>query len=59
MALLGACRVYGIVNIGEVNHIPEWDPGNARYYVVLSNRSAIIGKQDLNAGLKIQRSERA
>jgi hypothetical protein len=59
MALLGACRVYGNVKIREVDHIPEWDPGNTRHYVVPSNTSAVIGKQDLNAGLEIQRSEGA
>jgi hypothetical protein len=59
MALLSASRVHGNVDIGEANHIPEWDPGNARHCVVLSNTSAIIGKQDLNAGLEIRRSERA
>jgi pentatricopeptide repeat protein len=60
MALLGACRIHGNVEMGEriAKHILEVDPGNAAGYVLLSNIYAAAGKWDLSEKVQSQRKER-
>ncbi|CAM6033659.1 unnamed protein product [Sphagnum compactum] len=60
MALLGACRIHGNVEMGEriAKHILEVDPGNAAGYVLLSNIYAAAGKSDLSEKVQSQRKER-
>jgi hypothetical protein len=59
MALLGACRIHGHVEMGEriAKHILEVDPGNAAGYVLLSNIYAAAGKWDLSEKVQSQRKE--
>ncbi|XP_076922189.1 pentatricopeptide repeat-containing protein At4g33990-like [Bidens hawaiensis] len=47
-ALLGACRIYGIADLGKVasDKLLEVDPDNVGYYVLLSNIYANAGKWD-------------
>jgi pentatricopeptide repeat protein len=60
MALLGACRIHGNMEMGEriAKHILEVDPGNAAGYVLLSNIYAAAGKWDLSEKVQSQRKER-
>ncbi|CAM6036960.1 unnamed protein product [Sphagnum compactum] len=59
-ALLGACRIYGNVEMGEriAKRVLESDPGNAAGYVLLSNIYAAAGKWDSSANVHRQRLER-
>lgn len=54
MALLGACRVHGNVEIGERigNRILEMDAGKSAGYVLLSNIYSAAGKWDRSAEIK-------
>ncbi|KAL6648021.1 hypothetical protein ACP70R_012245 [Stipagrostis hirtigluma subsp. patula] len=47
-ALLGACRIYGNVEMGKVasQNLFELDPENVGYYVLMSNMYAKVGKWD-------------
>ncbi|XP_071736815.1 pentatricopeptide repeat-containing protein At4g33990 [Rutidosis leptorrhynchoides] len=47
-ALLGACRIYGNSDLGQVasDHLLEVDPDNVGYHVLLSNIYANAGKWD-------------
>ncbi len=60
MALLGACRVHGNVEMGEriAKRVLELDPQSAAGYVLLSNIYAAADKWDLSANVQQQRLER-
>ncbi|CAK9204543.1 unnamed protein product, partial [Sphagnum troendelagicum] len=57
VALLGACRVHGEVEMGEriAKQVLELNPGDAAGYVLLSNIYAAAGKWDLRANIQRQR----
>jgi len=60
MALLGACRIHGKVELGEriAKQLIELDPNMAVGYVMLSNIYAAAGKWDLSENIQKQRKER-
>ncbi len=60
MALLGACRIYANVEMGEriAKRVLELEPENALGYVMLSNIYAAAGKRDLCKNVERQRKER-
>ncbi|KAJ7570944.1 hypothetical protein O6H91_01G141200 [Diphasiastrum complanatum] len=60
MALLGACRIHGDVEMGErmAKRVLKLEPGNAAGYVLLSNIYAASGKWNLRANVQRQRKER-
>jgi pentatricopeptide repeat protein len=60
MTLLGACRIYGEVEMGEriAKQLLELDPNMTAGYVVLSNIYAAAGKWDLSEKIQQQRKER-
>jgi pentatricopeptide repeat protein len=60
MALLGACRIHGNVEMGErvAKQILELDPENSAGYVLLSNIYAAAGNMHLSKNVEQQRKER-
>ncbi|KAH8960556.1 hypothetical protein BDL97_05G001100 [Sphagnum fallax] len=60
MALLGACRVHGNVEMGEcvAKEILEFEPENAAGYVLLSNIYAAAGNSHLCENVEQQRKAR-
>jgi pentatricopeptide repeat protein len=60
MALLGACRIHGNVEMGErvAKQILELDPENSAGYVLLSNIYAAAGNMHLSENVEQQRKER-
>jgi pentatricopeptide repeat protein len=60
MALLGACRIHGNLEMGEciARRVLELDPGNSAGYVLLSNIYAAAGNWDLSATVQKLRLER-
>ncbi|CAM6015544.1 unnamed protein product [Sphagnum balticum] len=60
MALLGACRIHGNVEMGErvAKQILELDPENSAGYVLLSNIYAAAGNKHLSENVEQQRKER-
>jgi hypothetical protein len=60
MALLGACRIHGNVEIAErvAKQILEMDPENAVSYVLLSSIYASAGKGHLCENVEWQRKEK-
>jgi pentatricopeptide repeat protein len=60
MALLGACRIHGKVELGEriAKQLLELDPNMAVGYVMLSNIYAAAGNWDLSEDIQKQRKER-
>ncbi|KAJ7545585.1 hypothetical protein O6H91_08G002000 [Diphasiastrum complanatum] len=60
MALLGACRIYGILQLGELaaKQIFKLDPENVGAYVLLSNLYATTGKWDNSRMLQQMRKRR-
>ncbi len=60
MALLGACRIHGNLEMGEciARRVLEWDPGNSAGYVLLSNIYAAAGNWDLSATVQKLRLKR-
>ncbi len=59
MALLGACRIHGNLEMGEciARRVLESDPRNSAGYVLLSNIYAAAGNWDLSATVKKLRLE--
>ncbi len=59
MALLGACRIHGKVELGEriAKQLLELDPNMAVGYVMLSNIYAAAGKWNLSENIQKQRKE--
>ncbi len=59
-ALLGACRVYGDVEMGErvAEQVLRLDPGNSAGYVMLANIYAAAGNWDSCANIQRLRLER-
>jgi hypothetical protein len=59
-ALLGACRVYGDVEMGErvAEQVLRLDPGNSAGYVMLANIYAAAGNWDSCANIQQLRLER-
>jgi hypothetical protein len=53
LALLGACRIYGNLEMGErlAKQVLELDPGNVSAYVLLANTCAAGGKWELSANV--------
>ncbi len=60
MALLGACRIRGNLEMGEciARRVLESDPGNSAGYVLLSNIYAAAGNWDLSATVQKLRLQR-
>jgi pentatricopeptide repeat protein len=60
MALLGACRIHGNVEIAErvAKRILEMEPENAAGYVLLSNIYAAAGNRHLSENVEQQRKEK-
>jgi pentatricopeptide repeat protein len=60
MALLGACRIHGNVEMAEhvANQILEMEPENAADYVLVSNIYAAAGNRDLCENVEWQRRKR-
>ncbi len=60
MALLGACRIHGNMEMGEciARRVLESDPGNSAGYVLLLNIYAAAGNWDLSATVQKLRLER-
>ncbi|CAK9200383.1 unnamed protein product [Sphagnum troendelagicum] len=60
MALLGACRIHGNVEMGErvAKQVLELEPENAAGYVLLSNLFTATGNRDLSENIERQRKER-
>ncbi len=60
MALLGACRIHGNLEMGEciARRVLESDPGNSAGYVLLLNIYAAAGNWDLSATVQKLRLER-
>jgi pentatricopeptide repeat protein len=61
MALLGACRIHGNVEMGErvAKQVLELEPENAAGYVLLSNLYTATGNRDLSKNIERQRKERS
>ncbi|CAK9863309.1 unnamed protein product [Sphagnum jensenii] len=61
MALLGACRIHGNVEMGEraAKQVLELEPENAAGYVLLSNLYTATGNRDLSENIERQRKERS
>ncbi|CAK9193482.1 unnamed protein product [Sphagnum troendelagicum] len=61
MALLGACRIHGNVEMGErvAKQVLELEPENAAGYVLLSNLYTATGNRDLSENVERQRKERS
>ncbi|CAK9206960.1 unnamed protein product [Sphagnum troendelagicum] len=61
MALLGACRIHGNVEMGErvAKQVLELEPENAASYVLLSNLYTATGNRDLSENIERQRKERS
>ncbi|CAK9266638.1 unnamed protein product [Sphagnum jensenii] len=61
MALLGACRIHGNVEMGEraAKQVLELEPENAAVYVLLSNLYTATGNRDLSENIERQRKERS
>jgi pentatricopeptide repeat protein len=53
LALLGACRIHGNLEMGErlAKQVLELDPGNVSAYVLLANTCAAGGNWDLSANV--------
>ncbi|CAK9867352.1 unnamed protein product [Sphagnum jensenii] len=60
MALLGACRIHGNVEMGEhmAKRVLELEPKNAAGFVLLSNLYAATGNLELSEKVERQRKER-
>jgi pentatricopeptide repeat protein len=60
MALLGACRIHGNLEMGErvAKQVLELEPKNAAGYVMLSNLYAATGNLELSENVERQRKER-
>ncbi|KAH8935599.1 hypothetical protein BDL97_17G037300 [Sphagnum fallax] len=60
MALLGACRIHGNVEMGErmAKQVLELEPKNAAGFVLLSNLYAATGNLELSENVERQRKER-
>ncbi|CAK9210223.1 unnamed protein product [Sphagnum troendelagicum] len=60
MALLGACRIHGNVEMGErmAKRVLELEPKNAAGFVLLSNLYAATGNLELSENVERQRKER-
>jgi len=60
MALFGACRIHGNLEMGEciARRVLESDPGNSAGYVLLLNIYAAAGNWDLSATVQKLRLER-
>ncbi|KAH9542357.1 hypothetical protein CY35_13G001100 [Sphagnum magellanicum] len=61
MALLGACRIHGNVEMGKraAKQVLELEPENAAGYVLLSNLYTATGNRDLSENIEQQRKERS
>ncbi|KAH8939546.1 hypothetical protein BDL97_15G042500 [Sphagnum fallax] len=61
MALLGACRIHGNLEMGEqaAKQVLELEPENAAGYVLLSNLYTATGNRDLSENIERQRKERS
>ncbi|XP_047335238.1 putative pentatricopeptide repeat-containing protein At3g01580 [Impatiens glandulifera] len=53
-ALLGACRIHGNVEIGElaIRELSRLDPDHAGYHILLSNMYFVEGKWELGASIR-------
>jgi pentatricopeptide repeat protein len=60
IALLGACRIHGNLEMGErvAKRVLELEPKNAAGYVMLSNLYAATGNLELSKNVERQRKER-
>ncbi|KAJ7519277.1 hypothetical protein O6H91_20G031400 [Diphasiastrum complanatum] len=60
-ALLGACRIYGNVQMGEraAKHLLDLEPENSSGYVLLSNLYATSGKWDSSTKVQHMRKKRS